>query len=210
MTPVWEKPTSAVLDTFLAGHAAPQTIVMVGLSLGGYLAARAAALEPRIRGVVSYDIFDGHAVAQRGLPLPGRVLRDWGLDGLVDVIAPVFGRLNPAAASALVVGGTMLGTDKAREIADALEHYRIGTAASRIGQDVLLFAGEDDQLVPVQQMEELRRTLVHARSVTAKVYDRVSGGSEHSQLGATTLWQADLFDWLNEKFPDAPAQPRMR
>jgi hypothetical protein len=28
------------------------------------------------------------------------------------------------------------------------------------------------------------------------VYDRASG---RSQLGASTLWQADLFDWLAEK-----------
>jgi hypothetical protein len=41
---------------------------------------------------------------------------------------------------------------------------------------------------------------VHTRSVTAKIYDRASGGQEHSQLGATTLWQADFFDWMGEKF----------
>ena len=37
-------------------------------------------------------------------------------------------------------------------------------------------------------------------SITTKVYDRASGGQEHSQLGAPTLWQADFFDWIEEKF----------
>jgi len=32
------------------------------------------------------------------------------------------------------------------------------------------------------------------------VYDRVSGGHEHSQFGAPTLWQADFFAWIEEKF----------
>jgi alpha-beta hydrolase superfamily lysophospholipase len=45
-TPEWEKPTSAVLDAFLATHAQPEKIVLIGLSMGGYLAPRAA---PTIR-----------------------------------------------------------------------------------------------------------------------------------------------------------------
>jgi hypothetical protein len=49
---------------------------MVGLSLGGYLAARAAAFDDRIDGVVSYDVFfDGSAVAARRLPAAARALR---------------------------------------------------------------------------------------------------------------------------------------
>ena len=40
-TPEWEKPTSAVLDAFLATHARPEKIVLIGLSMGGYLAPRA-------------------------------------------------------------------------------------------------------------------------------------------------------------------------
>jgi alpha-beta hydrolase superfamily lysophospholipase len=54
--PEWEKPTSAVLDAFLATHARPEKTVLIGLSMGGYLAPRAAAFESRIDGVVSYDI----------------------------------------------------------------------------------------------------------------------------------------------------------
>ncbi|WP_233559865.1 alpha/beta hydrolase family protein [Oleomonas cavernae] len=34
----WERPTGAVLDTFLAGHPRPPHIVLVGMSMGGYLA----------------------------------------------------------------------------------------------------------------------------------------------------------------------------
>jgi dienelactone hydrolase len=73
--------------------------------------------------------------------------------------------------------------------------------AQRIRQDVLILAGEDDQFVPVEQVDQYRSALVNARSITTRVYDRASGGAEHSQMGAPTLWQADLFDWLSEKFP---------
>ena len=42
-TPEWEKPNGAVLDTFLATHPKPRKIVLVGESMGGYSAPRAAA-----------------------------------------------------------------------------------------------------------------------------------------------------------------------
>jgi hypothetical protein len=43
-----------------------------------------------------------------------------------------------------------------------------------------------------------------ARSVTTKIYDRESGGAEHCQMGAPTLWHADLFGRLSEKFESRP------
>jgi hypothetical protein len=54
-TPEWEKPNAAALDAFLEHHEPPDKIVLVGMSLGGYLAPRAAAFDPRIDGVVAYD-----------------------------------------------------------------------------------------------------------------------------------------------------------
>jgi hypothetical protein len=41
-----------------------------------------------------------------------------------------------------------------------------------------------------------------ARSDATKVYDRASGGAEHCQMGAQTLWHADFFDWMSAKFSD--------
>ena len=55
-TPEWEKPNAAVLDEFLRSHDKPPKIVLFGMSMGGYLAPRAAAFEDRIDGVVAYDV----------------------------------------------------------------------------------------------------------------------------------------------------------
>ena len=45
-------PGSAVLDYFEV-----QEITLIGMSLGGCLALRAAAFEPRVHRVVAYDVF---------------------------------------------------------------------------------------------------------------------------------------------------------
>ncbi len=51
MTYEWEKPTKAVLDYFNI-----RNVTLVGVSLGGYLAPRAAAYDDRISRVVMFDL----------------------------------------------------------------------------------------------------------------------------------------------------------
>ena len=85
-------------------------------------------------------------------------------------------------------------------VIDAFKAYTLAPVASRIHADVLALAGADDHFVPSDQMDKFKRSLTNARSVTAVVYDRASGGSEHCQLGAPSLWQATLFDWIAAKF----------
>lgn len=82
--PEWEKATGAVLDTFLAKHPVSDKIVLIGESLGGYLAPRAAAFDSRISGVVAYDEFyDGYAIATRHVPSFVFWLRDHHYDGVL-------------------------------------------------------------------------------------------------------------------------------
>jgi pimeloyl-ACP methyl ester carboxylesterase len=200
-TPEWEKPTSAVLDSFLASHARPEKIVLIGLSMGGYLAPRAAAFESRIDGVVSYDIgYDIQAAFMAGVPSILMRLRGIGLGKLVDKIAALVARSNPNLRWALSNSRWTMGASGLLEMLDAVGPYTLAGVADRIRQDVLILAGAEDQFIPLDQVEKYKRALVNARSITTKVYDRASGGHEHSQLGAPTLWQADFFDWIEEKF----------
>ncbi len=200
-TPEWEKPTSAVLDAFLATHSRPAKMVMIGLSMGGYLAPRAAAFEPRIDGVVSYDIgYDIHAAFEAGVPRSLKFLQRIGFDKLVDRLAVIAARFIPNLKWALSNSRWTLGARGLQEMLDAVAPYTLAGVADRIRQDVLILAGAEDQFIPLNQVEKYQKSLVNARSVTTKIYDRASGGHEHSQLGAPTLWQADFFDWIEEKF----------
>ena len=65
----WEKPTAAILDEYLRTHPRPVKIVLVGMSMGGFLAPRAAAFDERIDGVVAFDVFfDFGAISSRSVP----------------------------------------------------------------------------------------------------------------------------------------------
>ena len=184
-TAEWEKPNAAVLDAFLATHAKPKQIVLIGMSMGGYFAPRAAAFDKRIDGVVAWDTCYDFGECARWLA--GKV-HDFGNSKSTDLTW----FWNNACWT--------LGTGTIDESATKFAAYTLAPVASKITQSVLIMAGELDYGIPLHQTVEFEKSLVNARSVTIKVFDRMSGGGEHCQSGNLTLVHATLFDWLLEKF----------
>jgi pimeloyl-ACP methyl ester carboxylesterase len=185
-TAEWEKPVKSVLDEFLRTHAEPSKIVLIGMSMGGYFAPRAAAFEDRIDGVVAYDTcYDFGEVANR-------------------IIAAA---KNPEALKKIGVWWAYsnalwtMGTKDADETLKACAAYTLAPVADRIRQDVLILAGTEDHFIPFHQTADFEKALVNARSVTTRIFDRQSGGSGHCQGGALTLYHSAVFDWLLAKFP---------
>lgn len=198
--PDWEKPNAAVLDTFLASHSRPGKIVLIGESMGGYLAPRAAAFDARIDGVVAYDVFyDGYEIAARNVPKIAFWLHQHGFEALLNFLASE--RSNPGSTWAQENGQWVLGVKGPFSLLNAFKAYRLAPVAGQIKADVLALAGADDHFVPREQLGLFTKSLTEARSVTSVEFDRASGGSEHCQLGAPSLWRGVLFDWLTAKFP---------
>ncbi|WP_338822172.1 alpha/beta hydrolase family protein [Bradyrhizobium septentrionale] len=205
----WEKPAGAVIDAFLADHARPGRIVLVGMSMGGYLAPRAAAFDDRFDGVVAYDVFfDFGTIARRYVPSAAFWLQEHGLAIVVDAMVRAKAALSPSFAWAASNGMWTLGTKRPLETVAALQKYSLDGVAQRIKGDVLILAGAEDHFVPVEQVARFEKSLTSARSVTTRIYDRPSGGAEHCQLGAQALWHADFFDWMAERFGSTPAPTR--
>ena len=94
------------------------------------------------------------------------------------------------------MGSGYWGTASAMETIDALDSYTLAPVAAMIKSDILILAGVDDHFIPVGQAAKFASALNSARSVRTIVYDRASGGAEHCQMGAQSLWHADLFDWI--------------
>jgi alpha-beta hydrolase superfamily lysophospholipase len=174
---------------------------MIGASMGGYLAPRAAAFDKRIDGVVAYDVFfDGGAIATRNIPKFVFWLRDHHYDRTLDFLSKIH---NDAGGNwAQQNGMWTLGAKTPFEVLDKFKAYTLAPVAGRIHADVLAMAGADDHFVPAGQMVEFKKSLVNARSVTAVTYGHASAGGEHCQLGAPSLWQATVFDWIAAKFGD--------
>jgi dienelactone hydrolase len=184
-TAEWEKPNTAVLDEFLHTHAKPSKIVLIGMSMGGYFAPRAAAFEERIDGVVAYDTCYDFSEATRRV--------------LAAAKNPIAMK-NPDVSWAYHNALWTMGTKDVDETIKAFAAYTLAPVADRIRQDVLLLAGTEDHFIPFHQTADFEKALVNARSVTTRIFDRPSGGAEHCQAGNLTLFHAAVFDWLLAKF----------
>lgn len=181
----WEKPTSAIIDDFLQKHPAYDRIILTGISLGGYLAPRAAAFDDRIDGVIAFDVmYDFGAVAEKFRPM---------------INHPVYSKL-PGISWALQNGQWVFGVQSPEAFIDAARPFTLAHVAHQIKGDVLILAGEIDHFVPLSQVDDFKKSLTNARSVESVIFSEASGGGEHCQVGATSLWHAKAFDWILRHF----------
>ncbi|NDR54640.1 alpha/beta fold hydrolase [Actinomyces sp. 565] len=193
LTVEWERPVSAVLD-----HFGLQEVTLVGLSLGGELAIRAAAFEPRAARVVAWDVMDDFLdVAMRqAAPVPSRLGRALvGMPGgLVNRLLALAGR-HSVVQWGLEQGMRVTGTDSPAQFLRFAGRLHTREVSVQVRGDVLLLAGAQDHYVPLAQLPRQVRTLTGARSVTTRVFTAAEGCASHCQVGNLGLAVRTILAW---------------
>ena len=192
----WEKPVSAILDYYDIDRC-----TLIGMSLGGYLAPRAAAFEKRIVRVVAwgamFDFFDTYKkrVGKVRAWLLS-VFLDLGLTGAVDNIINKARKSDGIVDWAIGHGMHVSGTSTPAEFLQWVRSLNLRDCAHLIHQDVLLIMGTEDHLVPSNQIYIQAQALVQARSVTSVRMSAKDEAAEHCQVGNPGLALAQIMDWL--------------
>ena len=199
MTHEWEKPVSAVLDYFEL-----KDVTLIGGSLGGYLAIRAAAFEPRITKVIAFDImYDFSSVVFRQLSSFSRALLSIALDLHASKIvnALVVGQQSkrPVAEWGVKHGMHVTGTGSPYGFFKAIRLYNTAAISSLVRQDVLLLAGSEDHYVPLWQFYRQIEALGNVRSLTARLFTRAERAQNHCQVGNMGLAEKVMLDWIGSK-----------
>ena len=198
MTADWHKPVSAVLD-----HFEVEGVALVGLSLGGCLALRAAALEPRVTRVVAYDVLTNFldsilrqigTLRRASLKVLLRLNAAEAVDGVVERVA----RKSPVVRWGIEQGMRVTGTRSAFDFLRMSERFRTSNVSALITQDVLLLAGSEDHFVPMAQWYDQIRMLGNARSNTARLFTRSECAQNHCQVGNYGLALRTIVSWLDE------------
>ncbi len=190
----WDKPVKAILDFFKLND-----ITIYGISMGGHLCLRAAALDSRITKVIT----SGGAVDY--WKIPGSLSR-----GLLKI----FLKRRKFTTKALVkkmkkdehhnwfVSNSKFIT-KIEDPLDAMMNIfkmtKENAQPEKITQDVLVVSGRNDHLVPIKMHKMLIRELVNAKSVKGIIYDKETNAHNHCQIGNIPLVCKDILDWLEEK-----------
>lgn len=190
----WENLISPILN-----HYEIEDVTIFGISLGGWLAIRAAAFEPRITRViassVSFDAnqyvgwFEQQIARFARLRMPGFTNKQiekqmesdpyyaWFFDHLMYVTR----------------------TDTPLEAANVLaEINEQNLHSDLVTQDVLILTGIEDHAIPFKMHNLQVAALINARSVTSKVFTEDVQGQNHCQVGNIGLSLDIIIDWLQK------------
>ncbi|MDD2858381.1 MAG: alpha/beta fold hydrolase [Candidatus Nanopelagicales bacterium] len=174
----------------------PDAIVLIGLSLGGYLAPRAASAEHRLAACIadsgSFDLF-ASAVAR--IPEPLRT----GLDApeskrgrmLASLLARVAAR--PTGGWSLRRGMQAHGVATPVEYLQALREYTLDGHAQQITCPTLVCQPEGDDIAALAPQLAAALTCRHALFTFASS----EGAGDHCEMGARSLYHARSFAWLD-------------
>jgi pimeloyl-ACP methyl ester carboxylesterase len=199
--PDWENVIAPVIDWLVArDDVDPDRIALWGISLGGQLAFRAAAFEPRLAAVIAddgvYDFGDLPAgmlgLTRQQLEAEARAESAPRLDAHIDRAMAE----NQEIHWALTHGRYVMGGDTYREtVARMLDYNLRDGVAAKITCPALVCDAENDFATgqSTRVMDDLNVSHRALRRFTAE-----EGADLHCHLGATGYAAAVILDWLSE------------
>ncbi len=203
----WHRPVSQILDFAerREKELKDRKKILVGISLGGILAGRAAASEKRIDGVVLWgNAFDMKNVVFEEMPESGTEAFEKGRKKDFN-----FGS-NIAVKTAEVTkdvdllwgmnhGKWVMGAETFYDYVAKIADFHLRDTAGQITGDVLALAGEKDHFSSINRQD--KKHFKNARSFTFVTFPEKYGAASHCQLGATEQALLEIFKWIDEKGP---------
>lgn len=194
MTPEWEHCTSAILD-----HFGLDDVTLIGISLGGYLAPRAAAYDDRIRRVVMFDlIYDFYGAITKKMGERKARFFDYMTAHPRNLLWKWLERkLNENYFTRWLLGQGYAIYENVHtpcEYFNCIKQYNTRQISPMLTQDVLVLAGAED-LYTVFYDEQLK-ALTNARSVTGRLFTEAECASHHCQIGNVQLVLDTIENWI--------------
>jgi pimeloyl-ACP methyl ester carboxylesterase len=198
MTHEWEKPVAAVLDYIRA-----ENVTLIGISLGGYLAVRAASLDKRIQRVIAYDVmldFFDCITSRRGkvAAVVMRYLVKLQMAFVLNAAAKILMKRDMYSQWGIAQGMHVMGCKTPYEFFYKLKQYNGYLASTKIIGDVLIMAGAEDHFVSMKQFYKQLELLMGAKSVTGRIFTEQEEAQSHCQIGNLGLAAEYMLGWIEE------------
>lgn len=202
--PDWENVVTPVVDFALnLPEVDPEKVALLGVSLGGELAPRAAAYEKRVSALIANDgVYDYGAANLFEVPPEQRPAVE---ALLLAKEAPELDRMleasmkaSPVADWGITHGMYAMGASSPRAyLAAALRFHLRDGVAERISCPTLVCEAEAD-LFFKGQPQELFDHLTCPKTLLR--FTKEEGAGAHCQVGAARLAYSRMYDWLDQTF----------
>ena len=193
----WERPVKAVLDVI-----GESNVTIMGASLGGMLAPRAAAFDERIKRVVGWSVFPNFLyVALNAVPR-----RIWGVVRLMlrfNLRAPLNAILRKKMKAAPIMDWAIRHGVYAYDAPDPfgyvkkLDDYKMTDIGPQLTQDVLVFGASKDHFIPKELYSAELDALPNVRSLTYRLMTEAEDGAGHCNVGNPKLVLDTVLFWLD-------------
>ncbi|MCC0630114.1 alpha/beta fold hydrolase [Clostridioides sp. ES-S-0171-01] len=193
----WERPVKAILDYFHLDN-----ITIVGASLGGFLAPRAAAFEKRIERVVAWSVFPNFLdviIGSQPIKMQKllRLLLKFKIKGLVNFIV----KQKMKRGDSLVVWGLKHGmyayeATTPYEYFQKINNYQIEPIAKKITQDILILGATEDHFIDYRTVDKEIDLLTNVRSLTFRLMTEAEQASNHCNCGNSKLVLDTISNWI--------------
>jgi pimeloyl-ACP methyl ester carboxylesterase len=192
----WEKPVSRILD-----HYKLDDVTIIGISLGGMLASRAAAFEKRIKRVVSWSILPNFldvllSTRNRTLQKTLRALLYLRCKNLINFLMKKQIKKDPMAKWEIYHGLHNMGVNTFYDYLLKADKFQMLDVAELITQDYLLIGAKKDHFIPVEMYKAVVDSLVNVSSMTYRLFTEKECGENHCNAGNTGLVLDTIVDWI--------------
>ena len=197
-TPEWEKPVKAILDYFDLDD-----ITIVGISLGGYLAPRAAAFDKRITKVVAWSVFPCFLDVIVGIQKPALQKMFYFLMGakarpVINFIFNKKAKKEPITDWGLKHGMYAYEAKDAYDYANRLKQYDIEPIAKKVTQDMLILGANDDHFINYHLIGKEIDMLANVKSLTFRLFTDKENAQNHCNVGNGKLALDTICNWIEQ------------
>ena len=194
----WEKPVKIILD-FL--HLMDVTII--GASLGGMLAPRAAAFEKRIKRVIGWSIFPNFLdVAIHDFPNCFRKFIKFSirhnLKGIVNFSINRAMQKEQTTDWVIQHGMYAYEAETPFDYIKKLNDFQMIDIAHQITQDILVLGASEDHFIAPELYQTELDALTNVQSLTFRLFTSKESASNHCNVGNSKLCFDTMIHWIEQ------------
>ncbi len=194
----WEKPVKAILDYF-----GLKDVTIIGISLGAYLAPRAAAFDQRISKVVAWSVFPCFqdilvSMQPANVQRAFHVLMKLHARPLLNLVFGKKAKTSPIIDWGMKHGCYAYEAKDAYGYAKKLKLYDLKPIADRITQDMLIIGANKDHFIDYRLIGREINMLTNVRSLTFRLFTDKEDAQNHCNVGNGQLVIDTICSWIEQ------------